>query len=312
MIKLIAPPHLMKVYLKRHCDKLLPLIRTRLDQPENLCLKDHFKTDGEILEILAAKPNDLVPLHEKIVSDLEKLHLPVKVWTALEKAFNETEFFRKERVRYNAYTLVRSLKQPTCLYCNIHQIAPVYLEKKISRPPIDHFFASDLYPGLSLSFYNLIPACTACNTIKSNKPTSTVTHTHPYLLGFGDDCMLTLSNFRNLDDLTGKKIKPFKIVFDNPTIDKRYEGNISLFALAPTYQTYRGKAHWVMRTMDQRSKAAVDSALKLVPGVTDVNYWDVFGVDYEIEAHKRSPYSKLTRDLVRQYASQEIKTLLSI
>jgi hypothetical protein len=312
MIKLVIPPYWIGVYLKRHSTELLPLIRNRLRKSPNVCLEDHFKSDKEILEILGAGPSDLVPLHNKILADLSKLHPAPLVKDAMENVFNEAEFFRKARTGYNAYTLVRSLKQYTCLYCNIHLTAPVFFDKKISRPPIDHFFASSLYPGLSLSFYNLIPACTNCNTIKSDQPTSVLTHVHPYQTGFADHCLVTVTGYKSLDDLTGKQLKPFKIVFDNLSGDSRIDENIKLFALAPTYQMYRNKAHWVMRAMDQRSKAAVDSALKLVHSATAVDYWDVFGVEYEVDLHKKHPFSKLTRDLVRQFASRELKALLRI
>lgn len=83
--------------------------------------------------------------------------------------------------------VARQLNVKTCPYCNMHYTlyAKEYIkskhkvaEKGITRFQFDHFFDKLHYPMLSMSFYNLIPSCAACNQGKLNKQLA-LTY-HPY------------------------------------------------------------------------------------------------------------------------------------
>jgi hypothetical protein len=87
-----------------------------------------------------------------------------------------------------SYWLSRMKGSNACTYCNrqytftIEKFKLGKVEKQVARPDLDHWFCKQLYPLMSLSFYNLIPSCHICNSSsKSNVLFSLSTHVHPYL-----------------------------------------------------------------------------------------------------------------------------------
>ena len=51
-----------------------------------------------------------------------------------------------------------------CPYCNMNYVVPIYGIKGKARADLDHFYAKHVYPYLSMSIYNLVPACKVCNS----------------------------------------------------------------------------------------------------------------------------------------------------
>lgn len=87
-----------------------------------------------------------------------------------------------------AYRLTEMKGANVCTYCNRQYIFTINKPKKkkgleyIARPELDHWFCKELYPLLSLSFYNLIPSCHICNSsAKGSLVFNLTTHIHPYL-----------------------------------------------------------------------------------------------------------------------------------
>lgn len=66
--------------------------------------------------------------------------------------------------KWSAYDMIMESGVKVCPYCNENYILPFYRESGKSRPALDHFYAKSLYPFLSMSIYNLVPACTECNS----------------------------------------------------------------------------------------------------------------------------------------------------
>lgn len=83
-----------------------------------------------------------------------------------------------------AYQIAQIKNINTCPYCNRSYTFAIGKDKltSIIRPHFDHWFAHTHYPLLSLSFYNLIPSCSNCNSsVKGTNHYSLKTHIHPYL-----------------------------------------------------------------------------------------------------------------------------------
>ena len=97
----------------------------------------------------------------------------------LLKAFNYTGY------RSSLLPLLASkLNIKCCPYCNMHYTLVVPAgsrgksSKMIAEFQFDHFFSKSDYPLLSMSLYNLIPACANCNFSKSDSHLSL--DFHPY------------------------------------------------------------------------------------------------------------------------------------
>jgi hypothetical protein len=65
---------------------------------------------------------------------------------------------------WNIAELVRLIDVRYCPYCNAETVGTAILPGHIHVPDIDHIFPKDKYPLLSLSLYNLVPACNRCNS----------------------------------------------------------------------------------------------------------------------------------------------------
>jgi hypothetical protein len=71
------------------------------------------------------------------------------------------DFFSNKEV--NVW-IIKKTGVKVCPYCNL---AYTYSRGNRTTAQLDHFFCKAEYPMFSLSFYNLIPCCPACNRIKS-------------------------------------------------------------------------------------------------------------------------------------------------
>lgn len=108
------------------------------------------------------------------------------ILTKLEKIFDY-----EGKISYNkdrAYWLTRMKGTNACTYCNRQYTFTVInysngrIKEQLARPELDHWFCKQMFPLMSLNFYNLIPSCHTCNSsAKSNVLFSLQTHVHPYL-----------------------------------------------------------------------------------------------------------------------------------
>lgn len=102
----------------------------------------------------------------------------------INQIFDYKEFFQKpSSAWYYATKLASKLNVKICLYCNRIGIeSAVDIDgSKISGPVFDHFLSQKDYPFLRLSFYNLIPSCTNCNSgLKKEIPFDFTHFLYPY------------------------------------------------------------------------------------------------------------------------------------
>ncbi len=104
----------------------------------------------------------------------------------LEEVFSYTKALGGNK--YRSYTITAAANHNTCVYCNrqysfnIERNGGKNDNDRIARPALDHWFPKSLFPLMSLSYYNLIPSCTICNSVaKSDDVWLLTTHIHPYL-----------------------------------------------------------------------------------------------------------------------------------
>lgn len=142
-------------------------------------------TDRVIISLIKSKPEKLI----KELNILRNQFLAIPFKTA--KLFDDNceslfvnsgynDWFLKEKLNY---FLAQELDQHTCTYCNREYIF-VYKNKAGGKgmiPQFDHWFPKTNYPLLALSFYNLIPSCATCNTIKSAAKFKLINFLHPYV-----------------------------------------------------------------------------------------------------------------------------------
>lgn len=115
---------------------------------------------------------------------------------------------------WHAYALTRNLSNLYCPYCNF--VATEHVERLVEetvmdgekivkvisvlRPSLDHFLDKDNYPFFSVSLFNLIPSCSACNErLKHTTDFGSKHHANPYCSGSLNSVRFVLKN-NGIDD----------------------------------------------------------------------------------------------------------------
>jgi hypothetical protein len=185
----------------------------------------------------------------------------------LQELYNKLEIFKKEYIyfynspQWNAYEFQKELGVTVCPYCNSNFILIYESSKGRTRATLDHFFDKGRYPFLAISIYNLIPSCKVCNSdLKGKRITSLATHYSPYenniskymrfkkeiIINREEEIFSTESKADNKDiDYVSVMLgfeNDFNIkldIIDAPKeIEKKINGNKSLFHLEPLYNLY--------------------------------------------------------------------------
>lgn len=176
-----------------------------------LKLKEYLLLDNVLKDLICGSPNELVELNDYLLSEifgnyifttiLKSLNKKKKDQTKedeffisyyhqkleiLSRVFDYNRWFIKLRPtsQYSAYHLAKNLNRSTCTYCNRIYTNTMLTSKggKLMRPQFDHWFPKSRYPLLALSFYNLIPSCSICNSSsKGDKELYLNKHVHPYI-----------------------------------------------------------------------------------------------------------------------------------
>lgn len=90
------------------------------------------------------------------------------VWKDIYEAYN------KFSIKNINNQIVKQLGVIVCPYCNENYVNNRGIINTTAQ--LDHFFSRSDYPMFSISLYNLVPCCYACNHIKSNQRISVSPH----------------------------------------------------------------------------------------------------------------------------------------
>lgn len=104
----------------------------------------------------------------------------------LRKLFNYTSWISGDSDY--SYSLSGIKKTNACPYCNRQYTLTIEQQNEdgdvvahIAKPHFDHWYPKETFPLLALSFYNLVPSCSVCNSsIKGNAVMGVAKYIHPY------------------------------------------------------------------------------------------------------------------------------------
>ncbi len=196
--------------------------------------------------IITCKPRDF----KKIIAEVKANGLTderlKKVFVGDDKYFSGYKKFSSKNTKsYNAYDLSTKLDVNVCPYCNrnyIHTVKSV--NDKSTRPQFDHFICKKKHPIFAMSFYNLIPSCSICNSsIKGQSKFYYETHIHPYFDDFNKIKKFTID--KKLLSLINKEDE-FNIIFENKdgntaSEETKANNHIKDFALEALYNSHKDK-----------------------------------------------------------------------
>ncbi|MFN3137693.1 MAG: hypothetical protein ACE37L_08395 [Allomuricauda sp.] len=283
-----------------HRDKLLDLLYQRIDNIEDeisIKLFDNL-INNDLEKILIGNPAELGQLSIQVLNVIGKNESVLK---SLKYVFNYDWFIYKTVKRYSGYELASKLDVNTCTYCNRNYTNTVITRqgKKLIRPQFDHYFDKDSHPLLALSFYNLIPSCSICNSsIKHKKEFKLETHPHPYF----DDILGEFNfNFSFSNDPYYKSGLKIFIEVYRDWFTKNYLNDLEmeevysahtdiLYDLLLTKQAYSNRYLSILEnTVLQGFHISRDEIYRLV-----------FGVHLEQKDFQKRPFSKFKKDILEE------------
>lgn len=281
-----------------------------------------------LIELLTAEPKQLVVLNNSLMSQFisgyseaglikyqeakgKKNKTPyISLINRYEAVLNRLRcaFNYKDNISKNAdrsYRLTEMKGATVCTYCNRQYVFTINKPNKkglkhIVRPELDHWFCKELYPLLSLSFYNLIPSCSICNSsVKGKTVFSLATHIHPYLQQDANPAI----KFRPTI-VPGRRIK-YSVAIDR-TKPSREDNTIKAFALDEIYAAHGGlEVEDLMRFNTSYSTGYLQILFEQIlndfcPRMTKAEvYRMLFGTEMEPENFCERPLSKLKYDILK-------------
>jgi hypothetical protein len=274
---------------------------------------------GDISELMTIKG-----AFESFVSTYP-LKQQVMLDSKLAQAFKWSSFQGLKRSNYRnyyfgAYSLAYRLGATICPYCNRNYTFTVGDQSGVTRPELDHFLSrsSNLY--LSYSLYNLVPSCSSCNRLKSNKAIDDHNCYYPYrddvssklIFSFKSETTDWLYDFTDasfeidLLNIHSKNSVRDKVTCHSSLEDiKGYNFN-ECFKLTSIYQYHKSYVSSFMY------KANIYNNIINNDNIDIFNLFStkasliqfIFGLNvFDVE---NDPLSKLTRDLFRIFLNEEL------
>jgi hypothetical protein len=247
-------------------------------------------------DILIGKPSKLIEISDYLKPFIENIP---DFKTAIEYVFNYQIFITHADSRFDAYELAESLDVRTCTYCNRNYTNTVIKDdgKKLTRPQFDHYFDKASHPILAVSFYNLIPSCSICNSsIKGTHKMNLNDYTHPYLDNALGDIRFTYKYSHK-----SKNGLQVKVVTPDPS---KAKNTVDAFAIEEVYNSHTGELLDLLRTKQYFSERYLtilkSNLLKDVIVSKEDLYRIVFGTEYDETNFVNRPFSKFKSDILKE------------
>jgi len=280
---------------QNHYANLLPIINKRI--LKYFSMKRRKLITDNLKGILIGTPSEILIINKKLqkyfVSNIDR--------KIISSIFSYSSFTNSKNL-YGAYQLAQMLDVRVCPYCNRNfTITVIKSKNKITRPQFDHFFPKSKYPLLALSFYNLIPSCSLCNsTFKGKKNFKLELYIHPYLNGFGNDVKF---DYRPIEASLGKSIHSkvtIRLINDKTNeLKMKAFRNTKTFKLVELYNEHTDYVSEMIYKMEKTQGGYLKMINTAFPSLAtkDELYRIAFGNYFSDENLENRPISKLQRDI---------------
>ena len=254
----------------------------------------------KVIEHLDASPERLLELHNELVGAIGNKHGQVKAieWEVVKKVFDYGRYIEGAF----SYQLAQLMDSNTCCYCNKQYTLTVIAKdgKTLIRPTFDHWFPQCNYPDLALSYYNLIPSCSLCNTSlkHDNMTVGLNTHIHPYV------DMNVHFKFSYIPLSNGNQVKTL-ITTNDTKMRKRVENTLELFKIEDIYDAHSDYELKDLLDLSQEySGDYIDFLINTVMADLRVSEHDTYRLLFSIESDKAKyldrPFSKFKADIIKE------------
>lgn len=208
---------------------------------------------------------------------------------------------------------LHSLNVQVCPYCNRNFISSYKKDGSYkTTAAIDHFYPQEEFPLFSLSLYNYIPSCFACNSIFKKEK---VGFLYPYERGFDSDARFELE-FNNTKEekefYFGHKNVNFKIKIKENEFSpnrKKIHYNIEKFDLNELYSSDDFVNYSFVKNLYDRYKYSNDESVKNIlknkiyrdEKISDKKMEEVIlGYSFDDFEATQKPFAKLAKDILKK------------
>lgn len=263
-------------------------------------IRDFIIQTNNLDNIINGNPIELFNLHNQFQNIVTAGNFnKAIVKTRIEAIFSYKNWFcDKDSKYYSAYDLANKLNRNTCTYCNRIYTSTIINNKgnKIIRPTLDHWYPKSDFPLLALSFYNLVPSCSNCNSsVKGATNFNLSDHIHPYVdkeqstdFSFKFRYNSKLNNYRiYLQDTNGSNSKARK------TLHSMY--------IDEMYNSHQTELTDLINIKKNYSKSYIESIEKLFGNKLSKEevYRILFGVEFDSNDFHKLPLSKFKSDILK-------------
>lgn len=216
----------------------------------------------------------------------------------IEEAFNYSAYRQKEKfMKY-----FKKLNIKSCPFCNNNYI---YFYKEDASDDyntlatLEHYYPKAKYPHLSLSFYNLIPSCSICNSKFKGTDEHIGKIHHPYRDDFNTDATFKIS----VNSPIIKKDEDLNIHINST--DEKCKKSIERFQLDKVYDEHKDIAKDIWNKAQIYSDSRIDELYNSFYedlGYTKEEVKNFIFCNYlnEKDINKRN-HAKLTQDILKQF-----------
>ncbi|MFC4634652.1 hypothetical protein ACFO3O_12075 [Dokdonia ponticola] len=283
-------------------DSNCSLCRSRMNIRANVNqdFRDLFAEDL-IIKIIVSKPEKLYEIYNRIKSQYLYLgYTQEQFKTESDKIFVDsgyTDWFLSNKWNYKFAKLIN---KHTCTYCNREYIFVFKKEKgKGLVPQMDHWFPKTFFSLLALSFYNLIPSCGTCNTIKSDAEFNLEKHLHPYV-------NKDISNAYKFDYIFKTAHVPEIFLKENTLIGNKGKNTFDALNLPFIYKGHSDKE--LKDLYDLRFKYSENYLESLIkntfnshlPISDNEKYRLIFGIELDPKDYHKRIMSKFKNDIIEK------------
>jgi len=288
----------LNAYKALFYDKIQKKIEKKIEKDS--CFKILLEEDN-IEKLLISEPKELYELNKDLMKKITGYYPddPVE-YKGNDKVKKLQEIFNYNTLisgnKDNSYKIAEIKGRNTCTYCNRQYTITLKEDGEfITRPQFDHWFPKSVFPLLALSFYNLIPSCSICNSsAKGDQIFSFKKLIHPYKRSSPE------TDFRfsylpdgkggwkiDLYNLKGVEKDTFEVFKLRDIYNYHYklEAKDLLDLAIKNNGTY---IEWLLNDMKEK---------KIAPSYEEA-YRLLFGTEYDIKKVLDRPFSKLKRDLL--------------
>jgi hypothetical protein len=154
----------------------------------------------------------------------------------------------KTAKNWNVFLFFQKLNVLACPYCNCVGLTTTSPRDAV-RPQLDHFFPQAKNPIFSCSLFNMIPACSNCNSIKSDEEKKII---YPYKFGYDQYGKFSLRFKRGVtfkDCIFGKNAECF-VKVDKKSQRRNYINNsLEVFNTEAVYNSKKTELTAVIKSI---------------------------------------------------------------